>query len=279
MKPWWIAGGVAIAAAAGTAIAVMAPRGRAGPAVERTPETGFDFIARDGAVLVDGRAMSVGTLAPGGVLDSRASRVELLIANLGRAELEPATRVRLVRSDASARQLAIERGKLYVRVSVAPHLFVVSAPAATVTGGGCAYVLEVDATGGGRVAVQSGRVELAAKSRAVLVPAGAHAQLAAGSLPGLPIADGARSELEDAAARYAAGGPAEPLLAAATARDAVTLAALAGVDTAARPAALARLAALAPPPDGVTVAGAMKDPAQLARWRDAVVPGAPKKTP
>ncbi len=231
MRPAWIVGGTAVAAAAAIAIAALRSRGGGGEhVVPARPERGFDFIARDGTVLVNGHAVSVGTLAPGDALDTRASRVELLVGDLGRAELDPATRVRLERDEPAVRQLALDRGTLQVRVTAPPRLFVVTTPVAKVIDLGCAYTLEVEATGTGRIAVQRGRVELVASSgAAVRVPAGAHSLLVRGTLPGLPIADGARAELEEAVAKYLAGGPAEAVLAAATARDGVTLEALARV--------------------------------------------------
>lgn len=283
-RAWWIAGGALVAAAAAIAIVVALPRHDGPPVVVAPAETGFDFIARDGTVLVNQRAVSVGTLAAGDTLDTRSSRVELLIADIGRAELDPATRVRLERSDARTRHLAIDHGRLHARVSAPPRLFVLTTPRAQVTDLGCEYTIEVAADGNGRISVLSGKVELATKSGAIVVaPAGTHAQLVAGALPGLPIADGAPAELEDAAAHYLAGSPADALLAIATPRDAITIIALAAADAGARRAALARLAELSPPPAGVTIDGAASDAAQLARWRDAIIapasPGKSKKSP
>jgi hypothetical protein len=269
-RTWWIVGGV-VAAAAAVAIVLALPRRGDAPA----PATGFDFVAREGTALWNSRVTAVGTLATGDVLDTGGSHVELKIADIGRAELSPATRVRLERSDATGRHLAIDRGKLHAKVSAPPRLFVVSTPSARVVDLGCEYTIEVDATGAGHIEVQRGQVELATRNGAIVVaPAGTHAQILPGSQPGLPIADGASDEVERAVAAYLAGGPIDALLAAATRRDAITLVDLATVDTVARRAALARLAELVPPPPGVSVEGAAADDAQLARWRDQVVAGA-----
>src|SRR5207302_1419022 len=92
-KRWPIyatAGGL-LAAAAVVIVVVLPDRDQPAP---RHPETGFDFIAREGTVLVNERAVSTGTLAAGDVLDTRSSNVELLIADIGRAELAPGTQIR-----------------------------------------------------------------------------------------------------------------------------------------------------------------------------------------
>jgi ferric-dicitrate binding protein FerR (iron transport regulator) len=257
--PLFAAGGAVLAAAA-VAIVLVLPK--------RNSETGFDFIAREGTVLVNQRAVSTGTLATGDVLDTRGSHVELQIADIGRAELAPDTQIRLERSDPSGRHLAIDRGRLHARVSAPPRLFVVSTPATRVTDLGCEYTIEVDATGTGSIHVESGQVELGTKSGAVAVaPAGTHAHIAPGDQPGLPVVDGASRELDLAAERFAA----TDVLALATARDAITVIDLAFIDPAHRADALARLAELAPPPAGVTPAGAAGDARQRARWRDDVL--------
>lgn len=274
-KRWPLYAGVGalVAAAAALAIVLALPRRESEPP-PRSPDTGFDFIAREGTVLVNQRALSTGTLATGDVLDTRDSHVELLIADIGRAELSPATQIRLERSDTAGRHLAIERGRMHARVSAPPRLFVVSTPAERVVDLGCEYTIEVDATGAGTVHVQSGQVELATRSGAVVVaPAGTHARIAPGDQPGLPLIDGAPSQLEDAAGRILAGHPeaAADVIALATPADAITVIGLAAVDPAHRAPALTRLAVLSPPPVGVSVDGAAADTAQLARWRDDVV--------
>jgi len=257
------AGASAIVAAAAVVVIVIAlpSRERETP---RSPEVGFDFIAREGTVLVNQRAVSTGTLAAGDVLDTRDSHVELLIADIGRAELSPATQIKLERSDTAGRHLAIERGRMHARVSAPPRLFVVSTPAERVVDLGCEYTIEVDASGAGSIRVQSGQVELATKSGALVVaPAGTHAKIAPGDQPGLPFVDGAPPQLEDAAVA--------DVIALATPADAITIVNLAVVDPAHRAPALARLAVLSPPPAGVSVDGAAADVGQLTRWRDDVV--------
>jgi len=147
--PLYAGVGAAVAAAAVVAIVIALPSLEREAPPRTNPETGFDFIAHEGTVLVNQRALSTGTLAAGDVLDTRDSHVELLIADIGRAELSPATQIRLERSDTAGRHLAIERGRMHARVSAPPRLFVVSTPAERVVDLGCEYTIEVDATGAG----------------------------------------------------------------------------------------------------------------------------------
>jgi hypothetical protein len=256
-RTWWVVG-AAVAAAAAVAIVLALPRG---------PESsGFDFVARDGTVLVNAQSTSSGTLATGDVLDTRTAHVDLKIADIGRAELSPDTQVRLERSDKTRRQLSIDRGRMHARVVAPPRLFVVSTRAASVTDLGCEYTIEVGADGSGHLEVESGHVELATKSGAsVIAPAGTHARILA-SQPGLPIADGASPEIERAVDDYLAGNGPSAILAAATEDDAITVVNLAIVDPAARRAAADRLAELVPLLD------AQGDELQrLMRWRAELV--------
>jgi len=257
-RMWWIAG-AAVAAAAAIAVVLALPRG--------ADSSGFDFVARDGTVLVNARTTSSGTLATGDVLDTQTAHVDLRIADIGKAELSPDTQVRLERSDKTRRQLQIDRGRMHARVVAPPRLFVVSTRAGSVTDLGCEYTIEVGADGAGHVEVQSGHVELATKTgTSVLAPAGTHARILAGSQPGLPIIDGASAEIERAVDDYLAGKGPGALLAAATADDAITLVNLAIVDPAARHAATDRLAELVPLLDAPG-----DDLQRLMRWRAELV--------
>jgi hypothetical protein len=188
------------------------------------------------------------------------------------ADLGPGTRVRLARSDAGRRELALDRGHLHARVSAPPRLFVVTTPRAQVTDLGCEYTIDVAPDGTGTIAVARGMVELATGDGGVVVaPAGTRAAILASGRPGLPVGPVASSELIAAVAEVERGGPFEAVLAAAGPADAVTLIALAETDIAHRAAVLARLAELAPPPEPSDAVRAVDDAAARARWRDAIV--------
>jgi hypothetical protein len=122
--------------------------------------------------------------------------------------------------------------------------------------------------------VLSGKVELGTKSGAiVLAPERTHTKILAGQTPGLPIVDGASLAIEAAVDGYLAGDPSafDTLLAVASTADAITLVDLAIIDAAHRPAVLAKLGQLAPPPAGVTSDSAAANADHLARWREDIV--------
>ncbi len=267
----WIGLGVAIAAAASVAIGI---------AIARSGEPacgggdGFAFRGEGGTVSCGGAELAAGVLPVGGSLDTGAHEAALAIANIGEAQLGAHTRVHLTRTDARQHQLSLDVGHLHARVDAPPRLFVVDTASTRVVDLGCEYTIDVDAAGAGAIDVQVGRVELAARSGAVVVaPSLTRTSILAGREPGLPLRTQASPALVAAAHAYERGEPdaLAAVLAAADARDAITIVALASIDGAHRDAILARLAALAPPPRGVTIASALRTAADLTAWRDAIL--------
>ncbi|HUJ61700.1 MAG TPA: hypothetical protein VLX92_24520 [Kofleriaceae bacterium] len=263
---------VVIAAAAGVVLWLETRARQAAPvAAACDGSAGFHFVARGGQVACGGRELAAGVLPVGGVLDTGPHEVEMSIADIGIAELGAHTRVVLDRSSDAGHHLSIEHGHMHARVAAPPRLFQVAAATTEVTDLGCEYTIDVDARGAGAVRVAVGLVELATRGGLVIAPAGTRTQILPGQRPGLPVADGASDALAAAVARYDAGDSAAlaELYAAATPRDAITLANLAVVDAAARRGAVARLAALAP--HGYAADAALADPKILQAWRDAIV--------
>jgi len=195
-----------------------------------TGTAGFSFQGRGGDVACGGHELASGVLPVGGKLSTGAREAELAIADIGTAELGKDTEVRLVRTDAQKHQLVLDRGHLHAKVNAPPRLFAVATHSATVTDLGCEYTLDVDARGAGTLLVQSGKVELATPSGAIVVaPAGTRTTLLPGQRPGLPVRIDATDALVNAVHAYERGEPgaAARVRAAVTADDAVTLDALA----------------------------------------------------
>jgi hypothetical protein len=273
--PIFLIGGVLAAAAIVTII--VWPRGeQAHPASYAcgAQATGFAFTARGGSVACGGSTVPAGVLPVGGTLDTGAHEAELAIADIGSARLSPRTRVRLDATSADRHQLYLERGKLRAFVSAPPRIFAVGTPNGQVTDLGCAYTLEVDEAGAGSIEVDSGMVELeAANGRVIVVPAGASARLLAGRRASLPLARSATPQLALAVADFHRGvaGARDRVLAAATASDAITVANLVRVVSAAeRRTVLDRLSMLFAPPQDMSV----EDVEQLDlfdMWFDEVV--------
>jgi len=193
------------------------------------------------------------------------------VGTIGTIEIAAGTRVRLLDARATRHRLALDRGRIEVRISAPPRLFVVETPSGTAVDLGCAYRLEVDSAGNGRLVVTAGWVEYGAGRPLTLVPAGFGARAFAGRGVGLPLRDSADAALVAAAAAFDATpdtATAARVAAAATRSDAVTLwHLLARVDGAERERVYDRLAALVPPPASVTRVAALRlDPLALRLW-------------
>jgi hypothetical protein len=219
----------------------------------------WDVARLEGTPVIESGAIGErGRLAVGDLLetDSR-SRARVEVANIGEVDLDPNTRVRLVETRLTEHRLELERGKLHARIWAPPRLFFVNTPSAVAADLGCAYTLEVDDAGGGLLRVTSGWVALEDGKRESLVPAGAACVTRPGAGPGTPFFADAPEELTDALARFDfdGGGPEalDAVLRAARERDTLTLWHLIPrVAEAERARVYERLAAVAPPPAGVT---------------------------
>jgi hypothetical protein len=138
----------------------------------------------------------------------------------------------------------------------------------------------VDPRGGSFLHVTVGWVELQRSGRTSVVPFNMAAHTRPGFAPGTPFSDRAADSLKAALYRFDfEGGGAAALatvLAHANEQDAITLwHLLARTDGEERASVYRRLAALVPPPEGVTPTGVLRlERRQLEAWWDAL-PGSP----
>ena len=110
-------------------------------------------------------------------IDSDA-RVELAIGDIGRVELAPHTRARVVAGGPAPHTLELVRGTLHAVIDAPPRQFAVVTPHAVVTDLGCVFDVIVDEAGRGQVVVRKGRVGVAGAGAAeIVVPAGARVEL------------------------------------------------------------------------------------------------------
>jgi hypothetical protein len=192
-----------------------------------------------------------------------SSRAAIRVGDIGHVEVKPDSRIRLVRAQRDDHRLALDRGEIYAQVDAPPRLFFVETPAGTAVDLGCAYTLAVDSGGNGLIQVTGGYVELDWNGRRSTVPLGFRAETRRAVGPGTPYAEDAPEPLRRALAALdfanAGAAAARRALAAARPEDAVSLWHLLGrVDPALRPEVYDRLAALVPPPAGVTREGALR---------------------
>jgi FecR protein len=204
-----------------------------------------------------------GTMRVGQVLETDdSSRATIAVGGIGRVDVQPGSRIRLVRAEATDHRLALAFGGIHAKVDAPPRLFFVDTPAGTAVDLGCEYILETDSSGRGRLHVTGGYVEFAWGGVRSVVPIDAYAETRAHSPPGIPYVSDAPAPLVAAldSFAFASGGvhAVRAALGAARSEDAISLwHLLSRVDVSERGAVYDRLAILVPPPAGVTRASAL----------------------
>lgn len=240
-------------------------------------------VARvDGAPKIGSRRIDEkGRLSVGQWLETDASsRAKIDVGSVGEVEIDPNTRVRLVQAKPTEHRLELARGKMSARIWAPPKLFYVDTPSAVAEDLGCAYTLEVDDHGGSLLRVTLGWVSLQLKDRESMVPAGAACATRPRIGPGTPYFEDASETFKRALSRFdfetnpaSAGAdvlPLEVVVANARRRDTLTLwHLLPRVEGDARELVYGRMAALVPPPDGVTRAGVLAlNQQMLDAWKE-----------
>lgn len=229
----------------------------------------------EGSPTVGSRTVSDQTsLGVGQWLETDASsRARVTLPRVGRIDLEPDTRLGLVETSLTEHRVALDRGTIRATIWAPPRIFIVETAAATAVDLGCAYTFSVDRSGDGSLVVTVGWVELQREGRGTLVPAGARCTIRSSHGPGTPIFDDAPEEMRSAVARLDLdpddAGALQAVLGSARGRDTLTLwHLLPRVRQEDRGRLVDRIAALSPPPEGVTRdAVARLDGKALERWR------------
>lgn len=223
-------------------------------------------------------------LASSAITTDASSTARLAVGRIGEVDVGPGSRVRLLAARRLEHRIALDVGTIQARISAPPRLFVVETPSAVAVDLGCQYTLAVDPRGGDLIHVTVGWVELDGLGRTSVVPFNMSAFTRPGVAPGTPFADRAGDSLKAALYRLdfeRGGGRAlHVVLAGARASDAITLwHLLARTEGAEREAVYRRLAALVPPPQGVSEAAVLQLKSQdLRTWWDAL-PGSPGTLP
>ena len=224
-------------------------------------------------------ALSRGIVAPGGVVETDArSSAAITVGRIGRAELGPGSRLRLLDVGASEHRLSLERGTMHASIDAPPRYVLVQTASALAVDLGCVYTLTVDERGNGLLTVEEGEVELQHGDVRVAVLAGNSAALRDGSGPGLPFPIRASAALRRAIETYDADpdgvGALDAVLAAADARGTITLWHLLQRERpVARERVFARLATFSPPPTTVTRERIVRgESGALQRWRTDLQP-------
>jgi len=194
------------------------------------------------------------------------SRVVVTVGAIGTVEVEPNTRVRVVRDRASEHRFALAHGEIRASITAPPKLFFVDTASGTAVDLGCEYSLSTDEDGTGVLRVTRGWVSFQWNGLESLVPAGASCRTRAHAGPGIPYFDDAPEALKRAADR----GDFDAVLRPARVRDTLTLwHVLSRVDSNRRGQVFDRIAALTPVPPGISRDLVLRlDRETLTRFKD-----------
>jgi len=233
--------------------------------LDGTPKVGTERISNNGELGVGEWLETDGN-----------SRAQIAVGSIGNVEIDENTRVRLLETQPTEHRLELARGKMSAHIWAPPRLFFVNTPSAVAADLGCAYTLEVDDQGASLLRVTSGWVALQLKERESVVPAGAACETRPALGPGTPYFEDSSAGFQealkkvdfdpDAATRSAA---LTVMLDQARPRDTLTLwHLLVRVDDEERGRVYDKMAAISPPPPGVTREGVLGlDQTMLDAWR------------
>ncbi|MGH9678290.1 MAG: FecR domain-containing protein, partial [Candidatus Acidiferrum sp.] len=136
----------------------------------------------------------------------RASTATIAVADIGRLELEPLTRLRLLQSAEGRKQVALDRGTIRATIWAPPGEFVLDTPSATAVDLGCMYTLKIDDSGGGLLRTTLGWVGFQSNGRESFIPAGAASVIQPRYGPGTPYFEDASDSFRSALADFDSGG-------------------------------------------------------------------------
>jgi hypothetical protein len=187
---------------------------------------GFGFTAEGGSLHCAGVGTRKGVLPVGQWLEAGQGVTAMVeVTDIGSLTVHNNTRLRLRETSSTRQRIELATGAVSVRVLAPPRLFIVDTPAASAVDLGCAYDIEVDASGRTHLRVTSGAVSLEGQGRASWVPEGHEAIATVERGPGLPLRMDSHRDLREAAERFDAGDALglRDVLAQASERDAATL--------------------------------------------------------
>jgi FecR protein len=279
VSPWRFLFQVAAVAASILIAATIYFYVRSKPVVEQGPSwevARLEGAPRVGSTTIGAKA-GVSKLGVGQLLETdRSSRATISLEETGSVEVDAGSRVRLVGNGPGRKRLSLERGTIHATIWAPPGEFVVDTPSATAVDLGCIYTLHVDDSGAGLLRTSVGWVGFKLNGHESFIPAGAVCATRPKTGPGTPYLEDAAPAFRETLSHFdfEATTPAERnallgiLLADARKKDALTLwHLLSRVDDPDRASVFDRLAALAPPPAGVTREGILRlDRPMLDAW-------------
>src|ERR1017187_480442 len=214
-------------------------------------------------------------LAVGQTLETGAGgHATMNVGSIGIIEVEANSRLRLERARGNEQRMSLDHGLIHAFIWAPPRSFVVDTPSAVATDLGCFYTLEVGKDGSGLVSVLGGWVSFEHAGREAFIPAGAACRSHPDRGLGTPYREQSSPAFRQALQDFDFTGGGDRalaiVLAEATKDDAFTLwHLLTRCEPAQEPRVYGALAALVPPPAGVTREGILRgDRHMLDRWWD-----------
>jgi FecR protein len=166
-------------------------------------------------------------LSRGQIIETdKHSAAHLSAAAVGKVEVDPSSRLRLLESSQGEHRLELERGGIHAFIWAPPRQFLVNTPSATTVDLGCQYSLKIAPDGTGRLRVETGWVAFEWQHRESFIPAGATCLTRPRRGPGTPFFDDAPAELRQALSGFDKRGDNMDLqraLRAARPRDALSI--------------------------------------------------------
>ncbi|QQS40202.1 MAG: FecR domain-containing protein [Acidobacteriota bacterium] len=204
------------------------------------------------------------TIAAGEVIETDASSsARIAVGDIGRVDVAPNSRVKIVSTSETEKRMSLERGRLKAEIVAPPRLFIVDTPSAKAVDLGCAYTLDVDENGNSRLHVTSGYVALETEGLESYVPAGAFCESRKGKKLGTPFFGNASDLLKKSLADFdfGDGGPnaIDTIIRESVRKDTLTLwHLLEKVPEAKRAEIVAKILEYLELPEGVTVDGLIR---------------------
>lgn len=120
-----------------------------------------------------GNVATPSVVAPGTVLETSSHQsLTIAVARIGRINLSPGSRLRLLETRTGKHRVSLDSGHLRARIWAPPGYFGLSDGKAEIIDLGCDFEVWKNADGSGRVYVRSGWIDYGVGAYEVLVPAG-----------------------------------------------------------------------------------------------------------
>jgi len=206
---------------------------------------------------------------------SSEASAKINVAQIGTLEIEPDTRLKLIRSRTNEHRVSLERGTIHAFIIAPARNFFVDTPSSVAVDLGCKYSLHVDEHGTGLLTVELGWVSLESHGRESFIPTGAACWTRPASGAGIPYYTDAPEQFRTALKSFEESGNASDLntvLTQARPEHSFTLwHIIRRTNGNERQQVYDRMSVLAPPPQGVTRPGILAlDSKMMDQWWDTL---------